>query len=482
MTVFGRFQTRSIRYLLKVVFVTIISSFSIISLVSLLYMQRMALEYNRQISNIEFANNVSRIVKEDIGRENWYLVAGRISLEQSKQFETLESVEAALSALRESTAADAGREYIEAAIRATGTLRQYVEQLSEQIAIGAPVSGAEGTLAEINKVAGNIYDVLQEFTYAQINAIGVDNDTMQRASRWMTISILALIFAAIVVAVMAYRTLKRAADRPGVELAAMTERIMRGDLETQVPPPGLEELNAVAAGINLMSERIRALLNQNIQEQKNLQKAEIRALQAQITPHFLYNTLDTIVWLAECGYNEEVVEVAMAFSNFYRIMLSSGRDFITVGEEVQHVREYLVIQGVRYQDILHYEIDVEERLKERRMLKLLLQPIVENALYHGVKNKRGGVGHIRVTGRLQEDASMRFTVEDNGMGMKEVELVRLQTGIAAEKPPESSGYGLYNVNRRLRLYYGASDLLIESVYGEGARVTFCLPVREDMAE
>jgi two-component system sensor histidine kinase YesM len=146
------------------------------------------------------------------------------------------------------------------------------------------------------------------------------------------------------------------------------------------------------------------------------------------------------------------------------------------------VREYLVIQGVRYQDILHYEIDVEERLKERRMLKLLLQPIVENALYHGVKNKRGGVGHIRVTGRLQEDASMRFTVEDNGMGMKEVELVRLQTGIAAEKPPESSGYGLYNVNRRLRLYYGASDLLIESVYGEGARVTFCLPVREDMAE
>lgn len=482
MTVFGRFQTRSIRYLLKVVFITIISSFSVISLVSLLYMQRMALEYNRQINNIEFANNVSRIVKEDIGRENWYLVAGRVSLEQSKQFETLESVEEALSALRESTAADAGREYIEAAIRATGTLRQYVEQLSEQIAIGAPVSSAEGTLAEINKVSGNIYDVLQEFTYAQITAIGLDNDSMQLASRWMTVSILALIFAAIVVAVMAYRTLKRAADRPGVELAAMTERIMHGDLETQVPPPGLEELNAVAEGINLMSERIRALLDQNIQEQKNLQKAEIRALQAQITPHFLYNTLDTIVWLAECGYNEEVVEVAMAFSNFYRIMLSSGRDFITVGEEVQHVREYLVIQSVRYQDILHYEIDVEERLKERRMLKLLLQPIVENALYHGVKNKRGGVGHIRVTGRLLKDASMRFTVEDNGMGMKEEELARLQAGFAAERLPESTGYGLYNVNRRLRLYYGAADLLIESVYGEGTQVTFCLPAREELTE
>lgn len=483
MTVFfGRFQTKSIRYLLKAVFITIISSFSVISLVSLLYMQRMALEYNRQINNIEFANTVSRIVKEDIGRENWYLVAGRVSLEESRQFETLESVETALAALHESTAADTGREYIEAAIRATGTLRQYIEQLSEQIATGAPVSSAEGTLAEINKVAGNIYDVLQEFTYAQITAIGVDNDNMQHASRWMTVSILALTMAAIVVAVQAYRTLKRAADRPGAELAAMTERIMHGDLETQVPPPGLEELNTVAAGINLMSERIRALLDQNIQEQKNLQKAEIRALQAQITPHFLYNTLDTIVWLAECGYNEAVVEVAMAFSNFYRIMLSSGRDFITVSEEVRHVHEYLVIQGVRYQDILHYEIDVEEQLKERKMLKLLLQPIVENALYHGIKNRRGGMGHIRVTGRLLEDASMRFTVEDNGVGMQVEELARLRTCIAAEKPPESGGYGLYNVNRRLRLYYGASDLQIESVSGEGTCVTFWLPVREDMTD
>ena len=481
MTMFGRFQTKNIRYLLKVVFVTIISSFSVISIVSILYMQRMSQEYNRQINNIEFANNVSRIVKEDIGRESWYLVAGRVTLDEGKQFETLEAVETALGVLYRSTAADAGREYVDAAIRAAGTLRQYVEQLSEQVANGAPVSSTEGTLLEINKVAGNIYDVLQEFAYSQIKAIGQDNDSMQLTSRYMTACILLLTIVLMAVAVMAYRTLKRAADRPGAELAAMTERIMRGDLETQVPPPGLEELNTVTERINLMSQRIRALLDQNIQEQKNLQKAEIRALQAQITPHFLYNTLDTIVWLAECGYNEEVVEVAMAFSNFYRIVLSSGRDFITVGKEVEHVREYLVIQSVRYQDILRYEIDVDEQLKSCRMLKLLLQPIVENALYHGIKNKRSE-GFIRLTGRMTGDGGMSFCVEDNGIGMKEEELKLLKAHIVAEGPPDFSGYGLYNVNRRLRLYYGAADIQIESVYGEGTRVTFCLPARGEEAE
>lgn len=471
------FQSKSIRYLLKLVFAILTSSFALVAITSLLYLGRMSREHNRQIQNIEFANDVSQLLKDEVSQENWWLLAGRTTLESSGQLQTLETLEESLLTLYAQSSGDAGREYIDAAIRGANTLRQYVLQLRRQVAERDSIFSAQRTLDEINQVSSNIYDALQEFIYAQTKAIGDANNSMQQVTRTMMLFISLLSLAIIVVMALAYRTLKYAADRPAVELAAMAERILQGDLETQVPSPGLEELNRVTESINLMGRRIRMLLNERIHEQKNLQKAEIRALQAQITPHFLYNTLDTIVWLAEGGYNEKVVEVAIAFSNFYRVMLSSGRDYIRVAEEVSHVRDYLVIQSVRYQNILRYELCVSPALYEYRMLKLLLQPLVENALYHGIKNKRGG-GLIRVMGELlKEDACMRFTVEDDGIGMDEERLAQLRKAVSGTGLPETAGYGLYNVNRRIKLYYGAADLQLESEPGKGTRISFQLPIQ-----
>ncbi|MDL2235386.1 sensor histidine kinase [Christensenellaceae bacterium OttesenSCG-928-L17] len=471
-----RFRNMSVRYLLRLVFTTIIVSFALVSGVSLLYFGRMSREHNRQIQNIEFANQASQSIQEEIMRENWYLLAGRTTLEDSRNLVSLETIENNLQALYEQSSGDAGREYIEAASRGANTLRQYVLELRRQVAEGDSVFNAQRTLEDIEQVSSNINDALQEFIYAQTNAIGEANSQMQEVTRVMMVFIAVMSIANVILAVAAYHVLKRATERLAVEMAAMAERVLQGDLKTQVPPAGLEEFNRVTENINLMGKRIGTLLDERIHEQKNRQKAEIRALQAQITPHFLYNTLDTIVWLAEGGYNDKVVEVAIAFSNFYRVMLSSGKDYIRVEEEFAHVRDYLIIQKVRYQNILNYEITLDPALAEQRMLKLLLQPLVENALYHGIKNKRGG-GMIFVTGEQRGEGHMFFTVRDNGIGISEERLCQLREEITGDSLPETAGYGLYNVNRRITLYYGAADLQVESEAGKGTTISFLLPMQ-----
>ena len=231
-----------------------------------------------------------------------------------------------------------------------------------------------------------------------------------------------------------------------------------------------------------MAGQIDSLIHERVEQEKTLKKAELRALQAQITPHFMYNTLETIVWLAEEGRNREVVEMTMAFTGFLRISLSRGQDYITVEKEEQHVASYLQIQSVRYGSIMRYEIEIDPSLAGQRMLKLMLQPLVENAIYHGVKRKRGR-GLIRVTGWRQGN-EMCFAVEDDGLGMTPEQLAAVREGLrrpAQYDPDTKGGYGLRNVEERLRLYYG-QGLEIESVYRKGTRVSFRLPCGEHEEE
>ncbi len=202
----------------------------------------------------------------------------------------------------------------------------------------------------------------------------------------------------------------------------------------------------------------------------------MKALQSQITPHFLYNTFDMIIWLAEACKTNEVIDVTRAFSSFFRVSLSRGREWITVSEEMEHVRSYLIIQKIRYRDILDYAIDVDEDVLERKMLKLLLQPLVENALYHGIKNKRGK-GRIEIKGS-RSGSAMRFTVTDNGCGMEPERLAHVLEQIDPNYASEelSDVYGLYSVTRRLRLYYGEeASISIESEWQKGTVVSLFLP-------
>mgnify|MGYP003363756648 CR=1 FL=1 len=249
------------------------------------------------------------------------------------------------------------------------------------------------------------------------------------------------------------------------------ERLGKGDLDAKADLGSLEEINVLARTFNHMSERIRRLLEKNTQEQKNLREAELRLHQEQISPHFLYNTLDSIVWMAEGGNNRQVVEMTTDLSDFFRTVLSGGKDFITVEEEESHIRSYLKIQKIRYEDILDYSIQIEPGIKDHIVLKMLLQPLVENALYHGIKNKRGG-GCIIIRGYEDRD-NLIFEVEDNGSGMDPETLEKVRKKLSGTFEGEQAdlkkgGFGLNNVAQRLRMYYGdQAEILVESEKGIG---------------
>ena len=208
--------------------------------------------------------------------------------------------------------------------------------------------------------------------------------------------------------------------------------------------------------------------------------AELRLLQEQINPHFLYNTLDTIVWLIEGDDPDKAVDMVVALSEFFRLVLSKGKEYISIREEKEHIRGYLEIQQVRYRDILDYEIDIDEELYQYKILKLTLQPLVENSLYHGIKYKRAK-GKIWITGRMEPDVNaendrLLLCVQDNGVGMDEEELERLRIEIGKPCKETERGFGLANVNERIRMNFGMEyGMTIESEKGVGTKVRIVIP-------
>jgi two-component system sensor histidine kinase YesM len=271
--------------------------------------------------------------------------------------------------------------------------------------------------------------------------------------------------------------------RPVQLLKNKMRQAASGYLEAKVKPTGQDEIADLGNSFNIMLDQIKMLLDQSIRENEQIQKAELRTLQAQINPHFLYNTLDSIVWMAEAGKNEQVIQLVQALSRFFRISLNKGRDWITLHEELEHVRNYLVIQQMRYRDILDYEIEVDPELYEFPILKMTLQPIVENALYHGLKNKRTK-GLIRILGVSLNKHNMKLTIEDNGIGMSSEKLDQLRDQLNKQRLPDetgvevSGGFGLHNVHERLRLYYGSPyGVQIDSIDQIGTQVCIQIPIK-----
>lgn len=260
------------------------------------------------------------------------------------------------------------------------------------------------------------------------------------------------------------------------QLRHVTKKAGKGDFTVRARLENNDaEMKELGEGFNQMVERIGNLVEDIRVEQFNLRLTEQKLLQAQINPHFLYNTLDAIIWLAEADQNEQVIMMVSALSDFFRTTLSQGRDYISVQEEEAHICSYLQIQQFRYQDILDYEIHISPELYQFQILKLTLQPLVENALYHGIKNKRGK-GYIRVEGRYEKE-NMIFSVEDNGMGMTPERLEQVRKSMAPDAGGEEpAGFGLRNVAQRIRLNYGKEyGIQVESVYGEGTRMQITIP-------
>lgn len=270
--------------------------------------------------------------------------------------------------------------------------------------------------------------------------------------------------------------------RPVQLLKKQMRQAASGFLEAKVKTTGQDEIADLGKSFNTMLQQIKMLLEKSIYEQDQIQKAELRTLQAQINPHFLYNTLDSIVWMAEANKNTQVIQLVQALSRFFRISLSKGRDWIPLKDELEHVQSYLIIQQMRYRDILDYEIDVHPSLLDTPILKMTLQPIVENALYHGIKNKRRK-GLIRISAQKEHEGIFTLMVEDDGIGItpERMEQIHYRLNIpSSQELPEDNvniGFGLYNVHQRVRLYYGSIyGVTIESVELQGTHVSLRIPI------
>jgi len=451
---------------------------------SLVLMLVYAGRYHNAIKRMETIASLKTVVSEEIPESVWAIVSGRETVTGSKVYAAIHGVHDTIQEIME-RADDEDRLSLVVADRTMQTLENYVNQIRDNIEKEIPVVENEAILNEIRDVANLVDSMLNEYIAKEIDST---------ADRSATLRILILITAIAegIVVILAWfvrnRSMKRTAafvKKPIDRLEEVTARLAEGTLDARLKETEVTELRNLTLQVNTMADRLEDMMNKSHEDEQNLRKAELRTLQAQINPHFLYNTLDAIIWKAEAGEKNEVIQLTSALSNFFRISLSSGADWIPIRQERKHIEGYLTIQQTRYRDIMRYEIDIPDEIGEYYILKLLLQPLVENALYHGIKIKRGG-GTIRVTARLVDDM-LEFSVSDTGTGMTAEQLDTLNERMKKGQPAVSEGqggFGLVNVNLRIRLYYNQPEGLRIVSNTDGTTVSFRVPcrTREEISE
>lgn len=275
--------------------------------------------------------------------------------------------------------------------------------------------------------------------------------------------------------------LSKRLSAPMQRLEEAVNKIEAGDLDTRIEPSGFYEVWHLGRAISDMQDTLKQLMEDIVTEHEAKRRSELMVLQNQINPHFLYNTLDVIVWMIENEKREEAVEAVTALARFFRISLSNGKTIISVADEVEHVRNYLMIQKKRFKNRFTYALDVEDGLEEYGTIKLILQPIVENCIYHAMEFMDGD-GEILVAARKEGEVIL-FMVKDNGCGMTEDIVDRIMAGEKVSKG--KGGVGLQNVRERLYLVFGeAYGMTILSEPDEGTEVSIRIPIvsMEELAE
>lgn len=328
------------------------------------------------------------------------------------------------------------------------------------------------------QIQGGSYQIRSELSpYTGWRTVGVFSmdEVMSSVNTIVYILFTCVIISLVLVVIVSFK-FSRTLTNPIFKLKRLMKQAESGDLTVRFNFQHNDEIGELGQSFNHMIARIDQLIQMVYVEQENKRTAEMKSLQEQIKPHFLYNTLDTISWMARDYDAEDIVRLVDALTNMFRIGLSHGKDIITVKEEITHVSNYLYIQKIRYKDKLNYVIHVDESLYAIEVPKLILQPLVENAIYHGVKAKRGG-GTITITG-VPEGENLVFTVQDDGAGMLQEKVEELNRRMSERSVlDEQKSFGLFYIRERIQLCYGTGyGVHVESTLGEGTRVTITLPL------
>lgn len=433
--------------------------------------------YRKASQNTSVISEFSLDFKKNYDYKIYLIIVGNKSYESQKPVLDINNARAILDSVKALTLSRNSPDIIHNMENTWHHLERYTKAIQANIEYGGRYDENEELWETgVQSITSNIQqNMLELLYYENKESTQIYQDVNKRTVQMIAGSVFIIVIL-VIVAIVMITYIPRTISRPVRELCKVTEQAAEGDLTVRSHIAHGAELKVLSDSFNVMIEKTSNLIDRVKEEQTKLREAELEILQVQINPHFLYNTLDTIVWLAEAGDNEQVVNMVEVLSDFFRASLNGGKDIVTLEEEYRHVSSYLQIQQVRYKDILEYEIKLPEELGQVQIPKITLQPLVENALYHGIKNKRGK-GLIRVYAYKKNDLCV-IAVEDNGRGMTPEKLAEIKAGLLRQREEEKESYGLYNVNERIRLRFGNQYGL--SFYSEdhaGTKVEIYLPVR-----
>lgn len=463
-----------IRYSYMILLVPI----SLLMIFSFYNMWKSNQEYKDMLNSVGVASEFSLDFKKDFDYEAYLLIVENKSIDESKLQDMLEEARRIVTGLEAYTDSEENINRLKSVSRYLENLETYKDRIIVNLRIGNRYeANLEIWENDIQIVTTLFRETVFQYIYYEIQEIEQTRQEQQTNFTTMVIGLtIAFIVIGMIIAVISYY-IPKSITQPIKKLSEVTDQVAKGNLTVHSDIKVGAEVGMLNESLNVMIDKIHDLVEQVKVEQIRLRKAEFEILQAQINPHFLYNTLDAIVWLAEAGDQKKVVSMVESLSDFFRTSLNQGKDIITIEEELQHVRSYLEIQQVRYQDILEYEISVPEELNRYLIPKITIQPLVENALYHGIKNKRG-LGKIVISGHMKNDYFI-LRIEDDGIGMTEERLAKVCDRIYHKAPGENDIYGLYNVNERIRLNFGEKyGIFITSTHTVGTVVNVHLPYNE----
>lgn len=479
-------QSAKIKYSIKYKLILLSMAVGVPFLVMALYLiyalHNYSSAYDAIVDNMTVANNYNLNFKEEMDESLYKLVVGAVTFETvgddgslADPYVLLHELRDEFSNLMSITTDGESRVRLQILLRNIDTLEDRVDDIRTNLETDV------GYDTNIVMLEDNIYilteliqDNIQYYIYYQTRSM--EHLTSQLNVRIHTFTLFCGVMLAFLIFMVAILIVMIVTDitRPINELCKVTEQVAKGDFSARARGESQDEVAMLADSVNSMTESLEELVSKIKEDERKMRKADLRLLQEQINPHFLYNTLDTIVWLIEGNDSDKAVNMVMSLSEFFRLVLSKGKEYITIQEEELHIKSYLEIQQVRYRDILEYEIRIDPELYRYQILKLTLQPLVENSLYHGIKYKRAR-GNILVTGKICGD-EVHFTVEDNGVGMEEDELRKLQEEIRKPCKETEKGFGLANVNERIRMNFGTEyGMWIDSARGKGTRVEIVIP-------
>ena len=445
--------------------------------------------YDNIVSNMMIANNYNLDFRDELDESIYRLVAGTITLDNIESDSTVKDPYELVGTLRgdfnklvKITTDRESRLWLQSLLRNLDTLEDRIDDIKYNLDEGGHYD------ENMEMLDNNIYilteliqDDIQHYIYYQTRSMNsLKLQLNAQVEQFLIVFAVMLAVILLLVVLISAQTVG-AIIRPIERLRQVTGEVAHGDFSARAPGEGPVEIAELAGSVNDMTVHLEAMVSKIKEDERKMRHAELRLLQEQINPHFLYNTLDTIVWLIESNSADEAVDMVVSLSQFFRLVLSHGAEFISIREEEQHIRSYLKIQQARYHDILDYEIDIDPEIYPYKILKLTLQPLVENALYHGIKYKRA-MGKITITGKLL-DRHIMLVVADNGVGMEPEQLAHLRRAIERPCKDTDGGFGLANVNERIRMYFGDYyGMQIESEAGVGTTVTVTIPAGQMNAD